>query len=214
MHMFSNIKIRIQTAIINNPPLFKHITLYLDGHDTRATYINKDKTSYYSYKLKKTGFRTQVCADINNMILFVSKSAPCSSNSDGTMLSKMKIENKIHNLDCIALDGGYTLFLNDIINDDNDLKINNFNYPIRKQKHIELTDEEKRYNEMFGSFRSKIESKFAEIGNTFERFNNKKSIRTNDMDTFNLQFKIGCLLFNIKNFVKLGGIIHESYQAF
>ena len=67
-HMFSNIKIRLYSAMKSNPPLFKHVTLNLDGHDTRAVYPNVDKTSLYSYKLKKSGFRTQVCTDVNNMV--------------------------------------------------------------------------------------------------------------------------------------------------
>ena len=37
--MFSNIKIRLYSAQEKNPPLFKHVTLLLDGHDTRVSHI-------------------------------------------------------------------------------------------------------------------------------------------------------------------------------
>ena len=36
--MFSTLEIRIRTANWKNPQLFKHVTLMLDGHDSRATY--------------------------------------------------------------------------------------------------------------------------------------------------------------------------------
>jgi hypothetical protein len=35
--MFSTITIRLLSAKQKNPPLFQHVTLHLDGHDTRAT---------------------------------------------------------------------------------------------------------------------------------------------------------------------------------
>ena len=75
--MFSNIKIRLYSAQDKNPPLFKHVTLLLDGHDTRVSHIGAKSEEMYSYKLKKAGFHTQVCIDINGMILFTSVSAPC-----------------------------------------------------------------------------------------------------------------------------------------
>ncbi|OAQ22398.1 hypothetical protein K457DRAFT_1761461, partial [Linnemannia elongata AG-77] len=40
----------------------------------------------YSFKFRKSGLRTQVCIDVNNMVVFMSK---------------------IHGVDCIGLDGGY-----------------------------------------------------------------------------------------------------------
>src|SRR3979490_3236857 len=76
---------------------------------------------------------------------------------------------------------------------------------------MELSDKEKKYNEMFGSFRSSIEGFFGEIGTIFEKFNNRRSIRSSDYTTFNLQFKLACLLLNIKKFVDLG-VIKPSPQ--
>ena len=52
--MFSTPEIRIHSANWRNPPLFKHVTMMLDGHDSRATY-GEDKAVMYSYKLKKSG---------------------------------------------------------------------------------------------------------------------------------------------------------------
>ncbi|KAF8927439.1 hypothetical protein BGZ47_002160 [Haplosporangium gracile] len=61
--MFSTITIRLLSAKKKNPPLFKHVTLHLDGHDTRATYQGVTTAEMYSYKLKKPGLRTQVVMD-------------------------------------------------------------------------------------------------------------------------------------------------------
>jgi hypothetical protein len=38
--MFSSTKLRIMCALHRNPEDFKHVTLMIDGHDSRATYIN------------------------------------------------------------------------------------------------------------------------------------------------------------------------------
>jgi hypothetical protein len=106
--MFSSAKVRIMCAKHANPGNFKHVTLLIDGHDSRATYINAaDRQSFYSYKLKKSGFRTQVCTDINSMVLFVSEAAACGVNNDGSMLSEMRLKGKVSKYDCVVLDGGY-----------------------------------------------------------------------------------------------------------
>ncbi|KAF8958826.1 hypothetical protein BGZ46_001884 [Entomortierella lignicola] len=193
--MCSNIKLRLLTSHNVNPEFFKHVTLHLDGHDSRVAYINADKPSMYSYKLKKSGFRTQVCCDINSMVVFVSQPAECRDFNDGTMLSKMAIEKKIHELDCIALDGGYTQFIEGIItNNSGGLKSSNFCCPVRKSKGIDLSEGEKKYNEMLGSFRSKIESYFGDMQTTFTKFNHTVVNRFSEKSTFSLQFKLCCLL--------------------
>lgn len=109
--MFSTFAIRLLSAKAINPPLFKHVTLHLDGHDTRLTSEEKSSAEMYSYKLKKSGVRTQVCMDPNGMAIIVSKSLPCKDNNDGAMLVGMKIHRHIHELDCIAIDGGYTQYM-------------------------------------------------------------------------------------------------------
>jgi hypothetical protein len=202
-NMFSTIKIRIISAKEKNPELFKTVTLLLDGHDTRAKEVGTRSSEAYSYKLKKSGFRTQVCIDMNKMVLFVSESAPCSQN-DGVMFTNINLKDKIHESDCIGLDGGYTLFVNQVLKLNDKFQESNFVCPIRKPKNAKLSAEEVEYNKRFGSFRSSIESFFGELGKTFEKLNNGKSIITTNPNVFNLQFKVACLLLNIKTFVKLG----------
>ena len=48
---------------------------------------------------------------MNGMVLFISESAPCKNNTDGAMLKKMRIQDKIEKYDSIAVDGGYKLFI-------------------------------------------------------------------------------------------------------
>lgn len=214
--MFSNAKIRIMYAVHFNPEDFKHVTMMIDGHDSRATYINaSDHAMFYSYKLKKSGFRTQVCTDINGMVPFMSKSAPCSQNNDGSMLANVDLKGKVTKYDCIVIDGGYNLLIDQIISKNTHLGKHNFVCPIRKLRSVDLKPEEAHYNNVLGSFRSAIESTFGEIGHLFERFNGKSVIRVSDIDTFTIQFKLACVLHNVKKFVRLGDVVpseHHSYR--
>ncbi|KAF9536572.1 hypothetical protein EC957_010425, partial [Mortierella hygrophila] len=210
--MFSTFEIRLKAAKNFNPELFKHVTLQLDGHDTRATYGAEDKSEGYSYKLKKSGLRTQVCIDITGMALFVSKSSPCKMYNDGTMMKEMKMQNMIHPLDCIALDGGYTQFLESII-EESGLSFKNFSCPIRKKRHLDLTSEETNYNSMFGTFRSMIENTFAELGCIFEKHNNRVPVRVDKKRTYNIQMKLCLLLLNVKKFVKRYDIQPASHHS-
>jgi hypothetical protein len=141
----------------------------------------------------------------------MSRSAPCAENTDGVMLTKMKLEKYIHKLDCVGLDGGYTQHLNKLI-ENSDLNLGNFCHPIRKAKGINFTNDELKFNKLFGSYRSRIESIFGELGCTFQRFNNQAVIRTCDGESFNLQLKLGSLLLNIKKFTDLGKIQTQAHH--
>lgn len=217
--MFSNIKIRIINALLKNPDDFKHITLLIDGHDSNITYrnVNISKSKFYSYKLKSSGLRTQIVCDVNEMIVYVSKSKSCKDNNDGTMFLNMNLEKNINTQDCIACDGAYTLFINKFLEKhictQKNITDDNFCYPIRKDKNIELNENEKKFNDKFGSFRSIIEHQFSELGSLFERFdNNHSKPRISDGNHYNLQFKLACLLKNIKKFVILNNINVEPHH--
>jgi hypothetical protein len=210
--MFSNIHIRLICAKLVNPPLFPHVTLHVDGHDTRLSCAERSSSEMYSYKLKKAGVRTQVCVDCNGMALLVSKSLPCKDNNDGTMLIGMKMHKHIHALDCIAVDGGYTQYIKKLV-EDNDMTRGNFCYPIRKHRGKELTKEETNYNNTFGSFRSQIEATFGDLGTIFEKHNNRKPILVTKVETYNLQLQLSLLLMNIKKMVTMLGIEVEPLHS-
>ncbi|KAF9090091.1 hypothetical protein BGX29_011681 [Mortierella sp. GBA35] len=211
--MFSTLKSR-HLAAERNPEPFKNVTLNLDGHDSRIVYVNADKASLYSYKLKKSGFRVQVCTDMNNMVFFVSAPAPCRDNNDGTMLLRMGIQNRIHKLDCVALDGGYNLFIGKLLDSADELQYENFCYPVRKMRGIVLTAEETAYNDIFGSFRSRIEGYFGEMQSTFTKFSHTVVNKVGEKETFGVQYKLACLLMNIKRFVALRNIPTEQHHMF
>jgi hypothetical protein len=195
--MFSNIKIRLLSAQIKNPKNFKHITLALDGHDTAIEY-DKPNIAYqkkWSYKLKTSGIRTQVLVDINENIINVSDSQLCGISSDGGMFLNMKLYKTIKKQDCVALDGGYTLFIKQFEtfckNKNIDLNDKNFFYPICKETGIVLNTQEEHYNRVFGSFRSIVENQFKDLYNKFKRFSNNNSIlKTDNIKYINLQIKV------------------------
>ncbi|KAG9069588.1 hypothetical protein KI688_010492 [Linnemannia hyalina] len=124
----------------------------------------------------------------------------------------MGIQNKIHKLDCVALDGGYTLFVGELLDSSGELQYENFCYPIRKMRGIALTEEEKPYNEIFGSFRSRIESYFGEMQSTFTKFSHTVVNKVAEKETFGVQYKLVCLLMNIKRFVALRNIPTEQHH--
>jgi hypothetical protein len=196
-NMFSNIKLRILSAHKYNPELFKHVTLIIDGHDSRINYIDTEikHSRLYSYKFKKNGLRTQFVSDMNDMIIYTSKSDYCSDSSDGSMFMNMELYKEINNKDTVALDGGYTLFVKQLIelstSKGYEFTDNNFIYPIRKESGESLTITEDHFNKTFGSFRSKVENQFSGIGNKFYRFNNNKSVvKMDNIKFYNLQFKV------------------------
>lgn len=219
--LFSNIKIRILSAKINNAETFKNITLIIDGHDGKIKYYNpiESNRTLYSYKLKGPGLRTQVVADMNEMIIFISKSEKCAKSNDGVMFLNMKLHNKIHKGDCLAMDGGYTLFIDKFkemsINEGYDFKDKNFVYPIRKEPGIKLTANELHANKVFGSFRSAIENQFSVLASKFDRFNNNSgTLQITDIDVYNIQFKTACLLKNIWNAVDKFNIEVQPHHMF
>lgn len=208
--MFSSPEIRIRSANWKNPALFKHVTMMLDGHDSRATY-GEDKAAMFSYKLKKSGLRTQVAIDVNGMVLFASKSASCRDNNDGKMLQEMGLGKRIHEMDCVALDGGYTLHIPDIV-DKEKLEEHNFCFPIRKKRLMPLHEEESNFNAMFGGFRSMSEATFGDLMKTFAKFNNKEILRTGCKKEFNMAFRLCLLLLNVRNFARAYDIEEQPHH--
>lgn len=45
--MFSTAHIRVLSAMERNPPEFRHVTLHLDGHGTRVSYLNGNHQLMY-----------------------------------------------------------------------------------------------------------------------------------------------------------------------
>ena len=84
------------------------------------------------------------------MIIKVSESELCDRSSDGGMFLNMKLYNDINKQDCMAIDGGYTLFIKQLENfcKEKNIKISddNFFYPIRKETGINLNKQEEYYH--------------------------------------------------------------------
>ncbi|KAL1933994.1 hypothetical protein VTP01DRAFT_8084 [Rhizomucor pusillus] len=154
----------------------------------RPSYVQRhDSPRSYSYKLKKSGFRTQICIDINQMIIFVSDAEYCGEHNDGPMLSRIDLSHAVSKYDVICLDGAYTLYIGRIAQKNTHLIERSFVYPIRKDRGKDLLPEEVQFNNMFGGFRSMIESVF------------EKSLAS--------------VLLNIKRFVSLGKLEPASHHT-
>ncbi|CAO3618568.1 unnamed protein product [Mucor hiemalis] len=123
------------------------------------------------------------------------------------MFLNMKLYNKMHIGDCLAMDGGYNLFITrfkeNSLNAGKEFSDKNFTYPIRKENNSNLTAAELNYNSIFGSFRSDIENHFSVLASKFNRFNNNTSaLQITDIKYYNLQFRVACLLKNMWRMVE------------
>ncbi|KAI7825254.1 hypothetical protein BC939DRAFT_390627, partial [Gamsiella multidivaricata] len=139
-------------------------------------------------------------------------SCPYRNVEKGVMLLYVLVKG-IHKLDCVALDNGYTLFIGKLLESADELQYENFCYPIHKRRGIALTEEEKAYNEIFGSFRSRIESYFGEMQSTFTKFSHTVVNKAAEKEMFGVQYNLACLLMNIKRFVALRNIPTEQHHT-
>lgn len=85
---------------------------------------------------------------------------------------------------------------------------------LRKDKNINLNDMEIEYNNQFGSFRSKMEKTFADLGSIFQKLNNKKSFLTTNINIYNIQLKIASVLLNLKNYTIINDIKYYDFHAY
>jgi hypothetical protein len=206
----SNKNIRLLSSYINNPELVKHVTLILDGHHNKIIYENVtvDQKTLYSWKLKSPGLNTQFIIDTNDIVVFISDSLPCKDNNDDKMLINNINFNKFFSIyDNLCFDGLYINTLHETIAKFSlrnlELEESNFTFPINKKKKIKLQEDEDKLNRYIGGFRSKIESYFANLGKKFNRFDAKNKIRVTKLETYNIQLRFCCALFNIKKIVDI-----------
>jgi hypothetical protein len=137
--------------------------------------------------------------------------------NDGTMLVEWKPYHLVGNKDVVQLDGGYTLYITQLLNDQGSshtLSKLNFITPIRKIRNQDFELDEREYNELYGSKRSQIESLFADIGTTFKRFHWSSKPKITSLKTYNLQLKLACFLFNVKNAEKLFHLEQKEEHKF
>ncbi|CAO3637912.1 unnamed protein product [Cunninghamella echinulata] len=130
------------------------------------------------------------------------------------MFQNRKIEKYINTTDCLLLDGGYPLYINNLIESINsrgfDINIKSFIYPFRKIKNKELTDNQEEFNKEINSLRSDIESFFAEFTKLFLRFNKQNVISVTEKEIYNGQMKLASIFYNFKNTIKIYDIKFEN----
>jgi hypothetical protein len=211
-YLFTNNVIRMLYAKIKNPIKLKNVTCYLDGYDSRISYedINLNKERLYSFKFKDDGLRTQFIIDINGFIMYSSKSEFCNDYTDGKMFETIPLENFLSTTDCLMIDGGYPLHLNNVIENIDSKGINidleAFCFPFRKEKNMDLSEHQKNYNKQLGSFRSDIESFFHIYTSIFNRFNKNNIVRITERIIYNRQIRLCNILYNLKKGVNFYNI--------
>lgn len=216
---FSNSVTRLLYSKIYNPKNFEHCTLLLDGRHNKIVVedINLDKKDLYSYKLKKNALNTQFIIDSAGYLVYASESLPCKFNNDDNMfINNVNLVDFFKISDCLCYDGLYENVLDEILDKYNNIGLciseNNFCFPIKKDKKIDLTDEELNFNKQLGSYRSTIETFFANFSHTFKKFSHKSNSRITKERTYNVQLKLSLVLYNIKNFVKKNNVEEKPYH--
>ena len=94
----------------------------------------------HSYKFKKPGIRTQIVADMNKIVTFISGSEKCGESDDDLMFLGINLHNKLHIADCLAMDGAYPLFMYQFkesrLNIGDEFKSMRFMYTAEKKKIV------------------------------------------------------------------------------
>lgn len=216
---FSNSVTRLLYSKIYNPKNFEHCTLLLDGRHNKIVVedINLDKKDLYSYKLKKNALNTQFIIDSAGYLVYASESLPCKFNNDDNMfINNVNLVEFFKISDCLCYDGLYENVLDEILDKYNNIGLciseNNFCFPIKKDKKIDLTEEELNFNKQLGSYRSTIETFFANFSHIFKKFSHKSNSRITKERTYNAQLKLSLVLYNIKNFVKKNNVEEKPYH--
>lgn len=137
--------------------------------------------------------------------------------NDGSMFIKMNMHKKMHIADCLAADGGYTLFIQKFkeisTTDGYDFGDKNVCCPIIKDAGVKLTVDEQSYNKKFRAFRSGNETIYSTLGDKFDRFNNNKAaLQVSDINVYNTQLKTALLLMNMWRFVNKANIKVEPHH--
>ncbi|KAG0044111.1 hypothetical protein BGZ83_010651 [Gryganskiella cystojenkinii] len=90
----------------------------------------------------------------------------------------------IYKLDCVAMMAGTLYSSARYLESTDALQYENFCYPTRKIRGIALIVEEIAYNEIFRSFRCRIEIYFGEMQSTFTKFSHTVVTKVAEKETF------------------------------
>ncbi|KAF9902466.1 hypothetical protein BX616_001920 [Lobosporangium transversale] len=118
------------------------------------------------------------------------------------MLVKMNIVSCIHKLDRIALDGGYSGFVIQTDEPSDAFSYEDFSFPVRKTHKNYIVIKRLVYFD---------QALKGDMQSTLSEFTHDAPIRFSDPKTFDLQFKLCCLLMAIKNTVPIHNIATQTY---
>ncbi|KAI9242985.1 hypothetical protein EDC94DRAFT_486759, partial [Helicostylum pulchrum] len=95
-----------------------------------------------------------------------------------------------------------------------DINTTNFTYPINKEKNKKLEADEDKMNRYVAGFRSRIETFFSKLGQTFKRFSGDNNIRVTKLATYNIQLRLACVLMNIRQLSELADLDLQPKYTF
>lgn len=218
INCFSSPVSRLLYSKLNNPKMFEHCTMFMDGRHNKITIedIDLKKSDLYSFKIKKNALNTQFILDSAGFMIYISDSLPCKYNNDDNMfINNVKLNEFFKLTDCMCFDGLYNNVLDAIIIKYKNIGLNidkkNFCYPIKKEKNKDLDYDEINFNKQLGCYRNNIETFFANFSNIFKRYHNSSKIRVTKERTYNIQLKLSIVLYNIKHFVEMNKIEEKNY---
>ena len=216
---FSDSSVRLMHATVFNPLLFKHVTLIVDGKDITIRLINlnsvKGKTKNGKSTLKgkklqfKNGGRQQLIMDCRGMTIDISDTKGANEIYDGHHLKQFfktwnsNVTTYFNPLsDCLIMDSHFISETVKFVETTPNYFVNNLCVPMVKQKNTPLSNEEVDYKKSHGAFRSIIETeKFAQFTKKFKCFGPTNRLFTTDFASFNIQFRVAMVLFDIHNYV-------------
>ena len=211
----------IHSHVYNNDG-FKHVTLIIDGKDVIVRLVKlinekrktkNGKSTLISKKLNwKNAGKQQIMVDSRGMTLSISDTKGANEIYDGHHMKEMFVEMSDDlktffnpNFDCLIMDNHFVSesikFVKD--NEDSGFTVNNLCLPISKERLKKFSSDEIHYKNKHGGYRSIIETEtFANFVHKFKRFSNLSKVRTKDFFSFNTQFRVSMVIFNISNYAR------------
>jgi hypothetical protein len=157
-------------------------SLIIDATENQIERPKHNQKPYYSGKKKRQTIKTEIRVTMEGKILHVSESVPGSVHDFALLKRGEKIPKETR----VYVDSGYQ-GIQDIHRESE--------YPYKKPRKGELTDEEKEYNTVLSRFRVKVENVLGDI-KTFriisDRYRNK-------LKRFNEKFRIIAGFVNLRN---------------
>ena len=186
MDRFSNPQLRLLYAHIYNPPLFKSVTMLIDGKDIPQI-LSRTSNEYRPNRSGKSnlmsrknnwvdGGKIVFLDDVRGFPISMSRVVGANEKYDGHLMKEMEIHKYMDpNIDCVIFDNHFISEARKMSNDPNLIKKgfgkHNFCQNLTKEKNKSNEEDQQIYSNLFSGLRSKIETvRNANLVSKFKRF--------------------------------------------